>query len=75
MYENLPELKSGRYYSRILGKPDKIRILRSTLLKTELFCLNSFTYKWEERRSVLRRLEEESTMEILCWRFKEGTLG
>jgi hypothetical protein len=22
MYENLPELKSGRYYSRILGKPD-----------------------------------------------------
>jgi hypothetical protein len=44
MYENLPGIEKWKILQQNFGKTgwNKSGILRSTLLKTELFCLNSF---------------------------------
>jgi hypothetical protein len=51
MNENLPDEKKEDI-TEIFWETGQIRILRSTLLKTELFCLNSFLVHMEEQRGA-----------------------
>jgi hypothetical protein len=77
MYENLPGIEKWKILQQNFGKTgwNKSGILRSTLLKTELFCLNSFLQSKEEPRSVAAKTGRgKAQLEVVCY-LKEGRLG
>jgi hypothetical protein len=68
-YVNLPGIEKWKILQQNFGKTGWNKS-GCTLLKTELFCLNSFMVKGENQGSDCEDWKRKSTMEILCWRFK-----